>query len=46
VSGDPGGVRSWQEFLSGPGEDYFRAYAFFVQARRLPADGDTLPDVR
>jgi hypothetical protein len=46
VSGDPGGVRSWQEFLSGLGEGYLRAYAFFVEERRLPADGDTLPDVR
>jgi hypothetical protein len=46
VGGDPGGVQSWQEFLSGRGEGYLRAYAFFVQERRLPAEGDTLPDVR
>jgi hypothetical protein len=46
VRGDPGSVKSWQEFLSGRGEDYLRCYAFFVQERRLPTDGDTLPEVR
>ncbi len=44
--GDPGSVRQWHRLLSGKAEDYLRAYAFFVQERRLPADGDILPEVR
>jgi hypothetical protein len=46
IRGDPGSIRSWQAFLSGQGEDYLRAYAFFVQEGRLPAGDDALPDVR
>lgn len=46
LRGDPDSVRLWQRSLSGQAEDYLRAYAFFVQERRLPAEGETLPDVR
>jgi hypothetical protein len=45
VRGDPDSVRLWHRLLSGEAEDYLRAYAFFVQERRLPAEGDSLPDV-
>jgi hypothetical protein len=35
----------WQRILSGEGEAYLRAYAFFVETRRLPSDNDALPEI-
>lgn len=45
VRGDPESVLLWQRLLSGQAEMYLRAYAFFLQERRLPVEGDTLPDI-
>jgi hypothetical protein len=35
----------WQRILYGEGEAYLRAYAFFVENRRLPTDNDTMPEL-
>ena len=35
----------WERCLAGEGEAYLRAYAFFVDNRRLPGAADFLPEV-
>ncbi len=37
--------RLWERILLGEGEVYLRAYAFFVETRRLPADMNALPEI-
>ncbi len=37
--------RRWERILSGEGETYLRSYALFVEARRLPTETDTLPEI-
>jgi hypothetical protein len=38
-------ILTWQRLLAGEGEHYLRAYAFFVEERRIPTDTDVLPEV-
>ena len=46
VMGVPESKLRWERLLSGEGEAYLRAYAFFVENRRLPLNDDALPEVR
>ena len=41
----PQSVQKWRRALNGEARGYLRVYAFFVENRRIPVDGDTLPDV-
>lgn len=43
--GDPESITNWTRLLSGDAEQYLRAYAFFVEERRLPTEADLLPSV-
>ena len=45
VRGSPDSVALWRRLLSGEAEQYLRAYAFFVEERRVPEEADVLPDV-
>jgi hypothetical protein len=35
----------WKRILTGEGETYLRAFAFFVEHRRLPNQSDALPEI-
>jgi hypothetical protein len=45
LKGLPASILAWQRLLAGEGEQYLRAYAFFVEERRIPTDTDVLPEV-
>lgn len=45
VMGEKESTERWRRLLCGEGEAYLRAYAFFVENRRLPTRNDTLPEI-
>ena len=45
ATGLPESRLRWERCLAGEGEAYLRAYAFFVDNRRLPGANDSLPEV-
>lgn len=45
LRGDFESITHWKRLLSGDAEQYLRAYAFFVEERRVPAENDLLPSV-
>jgi hypothetical protein len=45
ISGSPESILLWQRLLSGEGEEYLRAYAFFVEEGRIPSSTEALPEV-
>ena len=45
ATGLPESKIRWERILAGEGEAYLRAYAFFVETRRLPTELDPLPEV-